>query len=100
MNSKILTSNPVWENGISLIRICAGIMIMMFGKEIFDEATMNDYTKFLTDVGISSPRFMLMLAKLTELIWRCFSNSRSIYSNYSIPTNDDNVNNSMVYVRW
>jgi uncharacterized membrane protein YphA (DoxX/SURF4 family) len=72
MNSKILTSKPVWENGISLIRICAGIMIIMFGKEIFDEATMNDYTKFLTDVGFSSPRFMLTLAKLTELIGGAF----------------------------
>ena len=72
MNSKIITSKPVWENGISLIRICAGIMIIMFGKEIFDEATMNDYTKFLTDVGFSSPRFMLTLAKLTELIGGAF----------------------------
>lgn len=72
MNSKILTSKPVWENGISLIRICSGIMIIMFGKEIFDEATMNDYTKFLTDVGFSSPRFMLTLAKLTELIGGAF----------------------------
>jgi uncharacterized membrane protein YphA (DoxX/SURF4 family) len=72
MNSKILTSNPVWKNGISLIRICSGIMIIIFGKEIFDEATMNDYTKFLTDVGFSSPRFMLTLAKLTELIGGAF----------------------------
>lgn len=68
MNSKFLTSEPVWENGISLIRISSGIMIIMFGKEIFDEATMNDYTKFLTDVGFCSPRFILTLAKLTELI--------------------------------
>lgn len=68
MNSKIFTSRPLWENGISLIRIGTGILIIMFGKELFDEAMMNDYTKFLTDVGIPAPRLMLTLAKLTELI--------------------------------
>ncbi|HQZ23733.1 MAG TPA: DoxX family protein [Flavobacterium sp.] len=72
MNSKIFTSTPIWENGISLIRICTGIMIIMFGKEIFEEATMNDYIKFLTDVGFPAPRFMLTLAKLTELIGGVF----------------------------
>ena len=68
MSPKIFTSKPVWENGISLIRICTSIMIMMYGIEFFDEATMNDYIKFLSDVGLPSPRFMLTLAKLTELI--------------------------------
>ena len=68
MNSKIFTSRPLWEKGISLIRIGTGILIIMFGKELFDEAIMNDYTKFLTDVGMPAPRFMLTLAKLTELI--------------------------------
>jgi uncharacterized membrane protein YphA (DoxX/SURF4 family) len=72
MNSKIFTSTPIWENGISSIRICTGIMIIMFGKEIFDEAIMNDYTKFLTDVGFPAQRFMLTLAKLTELIGGVF----------------------------
>ena len=38
MNSKIFTSRPLWENGISLIRIGTGILIIMFGKELFDEA--------------------------------------------------------------
>ena len=68
MNSKIFTSRPLWENGISLIRISAGILIIMFGKELFDEAMRNDYTKFLTDVGMPAPRMMLTLAKLIELI--------------------------------
>lgn len=68
MNSKIFTSRPLWENGISLIRISAGILIIMFGKELFDEAMMNDYTKFLIDVGMPAPRMMLTLAKLIELI--------------------------------
>jgi uncharacterized membrane protein YphA (DoxX/SURF4 family) len=72
MSSKIFTSKPVWENGISLIRICTSIMIMVYGIEIFDEATMNDYIKFLTEVGLPSPRFMLTLAKLTELIGGSF----------------------------
>jgi len=68
MNSKLFTSRPLWENGLSLIRIGTGILIIMFGKELFDDAIMNDYTKFLTDVGMPAPRFMLTLAKLTELI--------------------------------
>jgi uncharacterized membrane protein YphA (DoxX/SURF4 family) len=68
MNSKIFTSRPLWENGISLIRIGTGILIIMFGKELFDEAMMTDYTKFLTDVGMPVPRLMLTLAKLIELI--------------------------------
>ena len=68
MSSKIFTSGPLWENGISLIRIGTGILIIMFGKELFDEAMMNDYTKFLKDVGMPAPRLMLTLAKLTELI--------------------------------
>jgi len=68
MNSKLFTSRPLWENGLSLIRIGTGILIIMFGKELFDDAIMNDYTKFLTDVGMPAPRLMLTLAKLTELI--------------------------------
>ena len=72
MSPKIFTSKPVWENGISLIRICTSIMIMMYGIEFFDEATMNDYIKFLTEVGLPLPRFMLTLAKLTELIGGSF----------------------------
>ncbi|MFC6876384.1 DoxX family protein [Flavobacterium myungsuense] len=68
MSSKIFTSGPLWENGISLIRIGTGILIIMFGKELFDEAMMDDYTKFLTDVGMPAPRSMLTLAKLIELI--------------------------------
>lgn len=72
MNSKLFTSRPVWENGISFIRIFTGIMIIMFGKEIFDEAMMDDYSKFLKDVGFPAPKFMLTLAKLTELIGGTF----------------------------
>lgn len=68
MNSKLVTSRPLWENGLSFIRIGKGILIIMFGKELFDDAMMNDYTKFLTDVGMPAPRLMLTIAKLTELI--------------------------------
>lgn len=72
MHSIIFTSRPVWENGICLIRIITGIMIIMFGKEVFDEGIMNDYVKFLAEVGLPAPRFMLTLAKLTELIGGVF----------------------------
>lgn len=68
MNTKIFTSRPIWENGLSLMRIGTGILIIIFGKELFDDTIMSEYTKFLTDVGVPAPRFMLTLAKLTELI--------------------------------
>jgi uncharacterized membrane protein YphA (DoxX/SURF4 family) len=47
-------------------------MIIMFGKEFFDEAIMNDYIKFLTDVGFPAPKFMITLAKLIELLGGVF----------------------------
>lgn len=67
MMAKIFTSGPLWANGIVLIRVCTGIMIIMFGKEIFDEGIMNDYTKFLTEVGFPVPQFMAYLAKMVEI---------------------------------
>jgi uncharacterized membrane protein YphA (DoxX/SURF4 family) len=71
MSTKIFTPQPVWTDGIVIIRICTGILIVMFGKEIFDGALMTDYGKFLQDAGFPAPHFMAYLAKLVELAGGC-----------------------------
>ncbi|WP_116790018.1 DoxX family protein [Flavobacterium psychrotrophum] len=68
MNNKIFTSAPLWANGIVIIRVFTGMLIIMYGKEIFEEGVMNDYTHFLSDVGFPAPGFMAHFAKVTEIV--------------------------------
>lgn len=67
MKSKIFTASPAWQNGIVLIRLATGILIIMFGKEIFDEKLMLDYAKFLKEGQFPAPLFSAYLAKIIEL---------------------------------
>jgi len=64
---KIFTSKPAWPHGITIIRVCTGIMIIIFGKELFDEGIMNNLTDFLSKARFPAPRFMAYLAKIIEL---------------------------------
>lgn len=67
MKAKIFTSGPLWANGIVIIRVCTGMLIIVYGKEIFEDGVMNDYTRFLGEVGFPAPRFMAYFAKVTEI---------------------------------
>ena len=67
MRTLFFTARPAWADGIAIIRICTGIMIIIFGKEILDDGIMNGYVQFLTEVQFPAPRFMAYLAKVTEL---------------------------------
>jgi putative oxidoreductase len=68
MKAKIFTSGPLWANGIVIIRVCTGMLIIMYGKEIFEEGIMTDYTRFLTEKGFPAPGFMAHFAKVTEIV--------------------------------
>lgn len=68
MKTKIFTSGPLWANGIVIIRVCTGMLIIMYGKEIFEEGIMTDYTRFLTEKGFPAPGFMAHFAKVTEIV--------------------------------
>jgi uncharacterized membrane protein YphA (DoxX/SURF4 family) len=67
MNIKIFTAQPAWAQGITFIRIITGILIIMFGKEIFDEGIMANYTGFLTEMHFPFPKSSAYLAKIVEL---------------------------------
>lgn len=63
---KHLTSEGVWENGISIIRILVGLMMAYHGIETFDAEKMSNYSKWLTDLHFPYPTLMAYLGKGTE----------------------------------
>jgi putative oxidoreductase len=69
---KHLTSEGVWYNGISLIRILVGLMMAYHGTETFDAAKMTDYGKWLGDLHFPNPQLMAYLGKGTEFFGGVF----------------------------
>jgi putative oxidoreductase len=68
MNKQLFTSKGIWNGGIVIIRVLAGLIIFQFGLEIFSSEKMNGYKDWLTDLHISSPMLMAKLGKIAELV--------------------------------
>lgn len=64
--NKLLSPRPIWqEQGIALVRILAGCLLIYHGKEIFDAARMKEYAGWPI---FKSSSFMPYLGKGAELV--------------------------------
>ena len=69
MVKRFFSPNGLWQNeGLGLIRILVGLFMIYHGKEIFQQATMKEYSKWLTDLHFPLPAFMAYLGKGVELV--------------------------------
>jgi len=68
MIKKFFSSHPLWENGLTFIRLVVGIMLIRHGIEVFEPSLMNDYGKRLSELHLPSPLFMAYIGKSMELI--------------------------------
>src|SRR4030095_7932857 len=68
MLKNFLSSKPIWERGLVLIRIVVGIMLIRHGIEVFDSQMMIDYGKRTSDLHFPLPQFTAYLGKSMELI--------------------------------
>jgi putative oxidoreductase len=65
----LFDSNPLYrETGLGIVRIFFGAFMVYHGWEIFDQTKMNEYSKWMNDLKLSSPAFMSYLGKGIELI--------------------------------
>src|SRR5215216_546298 len=63
------SASPLWQNtGLTLIRLTLGVFLIYHGWEIFDAATMKEYTKWDIFKNTSSPSFIVYAGKTAELI--------------------------------
>lgn len=68
MLKQLLSSNAILKNWLILIRIITGIIIAIYGLEIFNHDKMYGNVAWLTDIHLPAPLFMAYLGKVTELI--------------------------------
>jgi putative oxidoreductase len=67
MMKKFFSAHGLWHDaGLGIIRILVGLMISYHGLEVFDQAKMADYGKWMTDLKLPAPLFMAYLGKGVE----------------------------------
>ena len=67
MFKRLLTSHTILENWLFLVRVFTGILIAIYGFEIFDANKMAGNVAWLTDLHFPAPHFMACLGKAAEL---------------------------------
>jgi putative oxidoreductase len=73
MSKKLLSVNPVGIDALSIIRIFAGILILLHGKMVFDSQIMNGMAESMSkDMGMPFPLLMAYLAKGSEFFGGLF----------------------------
>ena len=69
MLKKILSAEPLWQNnGLAILRIITGMLMVYHGWEIFDSNKMNEYAKWDTIKSLPAPAFLVYLGKGLELV--------------------------------
>jgi len=69
MLKKILSSEPLWQNnGLAILRIITGLLMVYHGWEIFDGNKMNEYAKWDSVKALPAPTFIVYLGKGLELV--------------------------------
>ena len=68
MLKQIIKPSEQLHLGVDIIRIIAGIIIIVFSFEIIDSEKMGGYTQWLTDVGFPLPNLMAHVGKLSEML--------------------------------
>ena len=67
--NKLFSSRPVMpQQGLAIIRIFIGLLLVYHGKEVFDSATMQGYAAWDQFKGSPAPLFMVYLGKGSELV--------------------------------
>jgi len=67
MIKKLLSINPVGIDILSIIRVFAGVLILLHGKIVFDSQIMNGMAESMSkDMGMPFPTLMAYLAKGSE----------------------------------
>jgi putative oxidoreductase len=59
---------PVTENALLVIRLSAGLLILVHGLGTFNPAHMEGNVAWLTDLHFPAPAFMAYLGKISELL--------------------------------
>ncbi len=68
MLKTFFSSQPLWEKGLTFVRIIIGIMLIRHGIEVFELSKMNEYGKRLNDLQFPAPLFMAYIGKSMEFI--------------------------------
>lgn len=73
MIKKLLSVKPFGIDALSIIRVFAGVLILLHGKMIFDSQIMNGMAESMSkDMGMSFPYLMAYLAKGSEFFGGLF----------------------------
>lgn len=69
MVKRLLSPHGLWyHEGLALVRITTGILMIYHGYEVFMGDKMDGYQQWLTDLKFPSPAFMAYLGKGAELV--------------------------------
>lgn len=68
MIKTFFSSKPLTENSIVLIRLVAGILILVHGMGTFNPGHMEGNVAWLSDLHFPAPTFLAYLGKVTELV--------------------------------
>lgn len=61
-------SPGVWYDGIALVRVAVGVMLIFHGWQVFETPDMNGFADLLFNMSIPFPEAMAYAGKLVELI--------------------------------
>jgi uncharacterized membrane protein YphA (DoxX/SURF4 family) len=69
MIRRFLSPYGLWQDGaLALARILVGLFMIYHGWEIFNAAKMNDYAKWMTELGFPGPSTTAYVGKGAELV--------------------------------
>lgn len=67
--NKIFSAEPLWQaNGLVLLRIVTGLLMVYHGLEVFDAKTIQGYTEWDVIKKLPAPLFMVYVGKGLELV--------------------------------
>ena len=66
---KYVSTRAVWqENGLAVLRIVTGLLMLYHGLEVFDAAKMEEYSKWEVIKPLPNPLLMVYLGKGLEFL--------------------------------
>ena len=69
---KVNHSFGFWYDGIALVRIAAGVMLIYHGWQLFERYDMNVFSELLFNMAMPFPEAMAYTGKIVELIGGVF----------------------------
>ncbi len=69
MTSRLMSANPLWQNnGLAILRIVTGLLMVYHGLEIFDRNKMLPYLEWDVIKSLPAPETMLYIGKGLEFL--------------------------------